>query len=496
MEIADTSLRPASGAQFHMGAEDQQALQGLPWHKLLEEWPENGVVPLAIRRGLSRHPVIFVERAGKRYAIKETAPYMAEREISCLRDIERRGLPALGPVGSVTVPAPPILIEEEDTGVPQYMSGDRGYTVTRLAARVIPQELLYRVPFTRKNKQRLLSAIAVLLIELHEHGVYWGDPSLANILIRIDGKRILAIMADAETVELFSGPVNDHLREQDLESFNESLLWETEDLRRAHGIADDDEQELIDDRDFRYLKRRYQLLRQDHAQLTSPSGFTSTLQVVNMLSSLNKWGYALLDMSGHALQQIVTVMPGWYQRSIYELLGITIPRKYARRFYNMILGHQAIMHKEEGRDVSLEEAARDWYSRYHLPTILLLRQRLTPDQDPMQVYFAIMDLKWKMSMKADYEIPIEEAALAWAMQQADTGKLGAVDPASIATWWHERESVINALEPPLIQSEKLEPLLSKQEQPLIYLPESELDQKLDEILENVKPDERKDDTRT
>ena len=174
--------------QFHMNIENRHHLEGLPWNFPLEEWPDHGVVPLSVRRGESRHPVIFVERDGRRYAIKETTPRMAEREIANLHEIERRGLPALSPVGSVIVPGRPLLLDEHGPGgVPEYVSGDRGYTVTRLAPRVIPHSLLYSIPFTRKNKHHLLSAIAVLLVELHEHGVYWGDPSLANVLIRIDG---------------------------------------------------------------------------------------------------------------------------------------------------------------------------------------------------------------------------------------------------------------------------------------------------------------------
>ena len=361
------------------------------------------------------------------------------------------------------------------------MSGDRGYTVTRLAPRVIPHSLLYSIPFTRKNKHHLLSAIAVLLVELHEHGVYWGDPSLANVLIRIDGKRILAIMADAETAELFPGPVSDSLREQDLELFGESLLWQAEDMRQARGLPE--EKEIVDDKDFRYFKRRYRLLQREHAQLASSPGITTLFQAEHMLEALNDLGYSLLDMSGHAFQQVATVLPGWYQRRIHELLGITIPRQYARRFYNTILGHQAIMSKNEGRDVSIEEAAKDWYTRYHLPAILLLRQQLTNEQDPMQAYFAIMEHKWKLSLKAGYEIPIEEAALDWAMQQADTGKLGAVDPAAIATWWRARQPVAEALEPSLIESKKLEPLLSNEEQPLVHLPLPELDQELTKRLD-------------
>src|SRR5207237_9141347 len=107
--------------------------------------------------------------------------------------------------------------------------------------------LLYSIPFTRKNKHHLLSAIAVLLVELHEHGIYWGDPSLANILIRIDGRRIMAIMADAETAEVFPGLMSKGLREQDLELFHDSLIWQAEDLRQARGLEED--VELLDEGD-------------------------------------------------------------------------------------------------------------------------------------------------------------------------------------------------------------------------------------------------------
>lgn len=487
MQRSETNTHETKNIQFRMSVEDRHRLEALPWHVQLEEWPEHGVIPLSIRRGASRHPVFFVESQAMRYAIKETTPRMAEREIRILHEVERRGIPALSPVGWVIVPAPPVLLNEHGPGgMLEYISGDRGYTVTKLAPRVVPQELLYRIPFTRKNKQRILGAIAVLMIELHEHGVYWGDPSLANILIRLDGRRIMAIMADAETAELFSQPLNDELREQDIQSFGEALLWEAEDLRYAQGL--EEEEQIVDDKDFRYFQQRYRLLRREHKQLTSPSAFTSLLQVERLLETLNKVGYSILGTSGHAFQQFVTVMPGWYQNKVYQLLGIHIPRQYARRFYNTILGHQAMMSQQEGRNVTLEEAAEHWYTNYHLPAILLLRRHLTSGQDPMQIYFAIMDYRWKMSLKAGYEIPLDEAVLAWAMKQAKTGKLGAVDPAVMASWWTEREPVMEALEPPPIESGKLEPLLSVEEQPLVHLPAPELDDKLDEILDQVKPE--------
>jgi hypothetical protein len=70
------------------------------------------------------------------------------------------------------------------------------------------------------------------------------------------------------------------------------------------------------------------------------------------------------------------------------------------------------------------------------------------------------------------------------MEQAKTGELGAVDPALMARWWRELEPTTEVLEPPLIESGALEPLLSSGERPLVHLPQPELEQKLPEILEN------------
>ncbi len=467
--------------QFNMSNDDRKRLEQLPWQSPLEDWSQAGVQLLLVRRGESRHPVVFVECDGLRYAIKETTPRMAEREIRNLNEIEHRGIPALSPSGSVIVPAPPIALDVPQIGgARQYISGDRGYTVTRLAPRVVPHVMLYRLPLNKRTKQRLLSAVAVLMIELHEHGVYWGDPSLANALIRIDGRRILAIMADAETSELFPGPISEGLREQDLALFGESLAWQAEDLRQARGLPED--VQVLDDKDFRYFERRYRALRREHARIAATPHFTTLYQANQFLQGLNRLGFSVLNMSGHTLQQVTTVLPGWYQRQIYQLLHIHMPRIYARRFYNLILGHQAIMSEQQQRDISLEEAADDWYTHYHLPAILLLRRHLTSDQDPMQAYFAVMQHKWNMSKKAGYEIPLEEAILDWSVQQADTGNLGAVDPAAVATWWHDRKPVAGALEPPLLPPEDLEPLLSTNERPLVRLDQPELEQKLPDIL--------------
>src|ERR1700730_2200516 len=131
--------------QFNMSNDDRRRLEHLPWQSPLEEWLQAGVQLLLVRRGESRHPVVFVECDGIRYAIKETTPRMAEREIRNLNEIQHRGIPALSPGGSVIVPAPPIALDVPQIGgSKQYINADRGYTVTRLAPRVVPHVILYR----------------------------------------------------------------------------------------------------------------------------------------------------------------------------------------------------------------------------------------------------------------------------------------------------------------------------------------------------------------
>ena len=44
--------------------------------------------------------------------------------------------------------------------------------------------------------------MATLLVELHRHGVFWGDCSLANTLFSRDGQVLQAWLVDAETSEV------------------------------------------------------------------------------------------------------------------------------------------------------------------------------------------------------------------------------------------------------------------------------------------------------
>jgi Domain of unknown function (DUF4032) len=440
----------ASGAEpavtERMPADDWARLAGLPWHAPLETWPEHGVVPLTLRRGESRHPVLFVEREGQRYAIKETSPGAAEREIAALDQLRTRPVRTIAPVGWVVVPDAPIVVDEI-AGHPVYISGDRGYCVTRLAERVLPNSILYRYPFTDENKRLLWNAVVELLLGLHETGVYWGDPSLANVLIAFGDRRLAAVMADAETAEIVPGRLAEGLRRQDLDALLESLEWQAEDIRLARDLPDD--QQLVTAGDAAYIRAQYTALRSAHeAEAERAHTLYGRVRLVRQrIQRLAELGYSVLGqvpLTAHPLGEVeaqieaedgapigwpatpgqgmdvATVRRGWYAQRIFELLGVRVPDRYAARIYEHINVHKWLLSEHAGTDVGMEAAVRDWRERVHTPLMVFLAS-YAPEADRntrFAMYVAILDHTWRMSERQLRPVTLEEGAMDYALARS------------------------------------------------------------------------------
>jgi len=389
-----------------LAPDDWAVLRSLPWGVPLESWedPEYGVAVIDQRRGLSRHPVIFVHAGTSKYAIKETSPQAAESEIANYHEIARRGCPSLVPVGTVTV-----IGETIDAGVingvRQYESGDYGYCITRLATRVLPHSLLYQYPFSDANKKLLLVAIAKLMVTLHAAGVYWGDASLANSLVNIGRRQLVAILADAETVNLYPMALTEVQRQSDIEYFQESLAMQSEDIRIARDLADDEV--ILDESDGQYFLKMYERLR-------TPNPFVSLSQEIER--AITAMGGGVLDISAWAWRAGIssvenTLRPNWYRDQLRDLMGIWIPRTYARRVYDLVLGHKWILSEEEGHDVGLAVAAQDWRERYHEPIVELLQAYNPGKPIDFDRYLQIMHHIWILSKRTGRVVALEEGAI-------------------------------------------------------------------------------------
>jgi len=63
--------------------------------------------------------------------------------------------------------------------------------LTRYLEASVPYRTLFQNPGLVRYRERLLDAMAGLLVRLHLAGFYWGDCSLSNTLFRRDAKTLL-----------------------------------------------------------------------------------------------------------------------------------------------------------------------------------------------------------------------------------------------------------------------------------------------------------------
>lgn len=366
-------------------------LQRLPWHSHIEEWRDLGVKLLDVKRGIGRHPIVFVEAGRHRFVVKELGHEVSLKEIDNFREMLSRGIHTLVPVGSVAREEEPIQIETRIGS--RYERHVVGHTVTLLIDRVVPDSQLYRRAFKFENRKRIWDAIVGLFVELHSHGVYWGDASLANTLVkflRVDvpyiGKKVelKAFLADAETVEIHES-ISDSLRAADVEYFLESMEWINEDLK-AEGILRDP---LATQEDIDYLRQSYTAKFEANARSVEFEQKTG-LNVQKLLGKISvplevellrkhieehKWylserhkkDIGLKEAAEHWHDEVFVPICELFQQ---EDVPDFFPGKTASELYVEIMTHKYFLSKEKGSDVGMVVATRDYVDRFGTVSLL------------------------------------------------------------------------------------------------------------------------------
>jgi hypothetical protein len=375
----------ADDVRFFIPPDQLPALSGLPWRTPLEEWSERRVKIIPVKSGLSRHIVRFVETGRRRFAIKETTLTSAQKEFDNYRDLLKREIPTLLPVG-IVVRDDGVRAVETTVGI-QRQQLETGYLVTELMEKVIPDSHLYRRGFSTENRKRIWDAVIELFVRLHGSGVYWGDASLANMLIHFSAElvpelgrrtRLRAVLADAETVEVHP-TISDSLRSADVEFFLESMLWTEADLR-ASGIVRDP---MVTQEDQQYVRSSYQERFAVEQEIRSFELVTH-IDVDRLLGNFDAKGYGRLllqhinehkwyisERSGREIQ-VREAAEDWYRTIFrpvcrvfndYGLLEF-FPEKTASSLYVEIMEHKYFMSQRERRDVGLVAALEDYASRF------------------------------------------------------------------------------------------------------------------------------------
>ncbi len=365
----------------------------LPWSEPLEEWECDRLVEVA--RGISRHIVRFVDYDGRLYALKEIPQRLAEREYRLLRHLEEESIPAVDVVGVVS---------------------GRGADVDAvLITRYLDFSLPYRTLFTGRGvpdlRNRLLDALAELLVRLHLGGFFWGDCSLSNTLFRRDAGALAAYVVDTETSELHP-QLTDGQREHDLIITEDNIAGELYDIDEeaweASGL--DPAEEAAE------LRARYERLWRE---LTGEEvfGLDQRHRIEERLRRLNELGYDVEEVEvvgeGDELRLRLhpqVVEPGHHARRLYSLTGLDVQENQARRLLQDIASYRAALTRlDDGRVPPESVAAYRWRTQIFDASIAAVPAELRGKREPAEIFHEILEHRWLMSEAAGREISTEAA---------------------------------------------------------------------------------------
>jgi hypothetical protein len=394
----------------------------LPWDRPLSEWVVPDVPLRDIAVGMSRHLVKFVDADGALWAVKDMPPRVAVKEYDVLRQLEEMGLPAVRPAGVVLQP-------EFETAilVTRYLEGSWQYR--RLFMRLPPDQPTHR--------GRLLDAMAGLLVELHRHGVFWGDCSLANTLFSRDGQVLQAWLVDAETSEVHPS-LSRGQRRHDLEILVENVAEGLVDLAERLGRPEELHDTLIAEAE--QVQVRYDTLWEVlHAEPVF--GFNDRYRVEGTIRQLNDLGFAVDELSlqpdsTDPSRLRVRVAVGdrrYHAQHLQDLTGLDVGEGQARILLGDVHAYQAQLCREAGHDVDESTAARLWQMEVFTPYSQLALSMVRNTGTPIQAYCDLLEVRWLLSEKAGRDVGTNKALAALAGDVIPTDSAAKMAVAEVPT---------------------------------------------------------------
>ena len=426
-------------------AEADPALLDLPWRLPLEAWPDDHLA--ALPRGISRHVVRFALLSGRVVAVKESGAKAARREYDLLRLLRRLDVPCVEPVAIVSGRRTP-------DGAPLDPA-----LVTRHLEFSLPYRALFSQTLRPDTAQRLVDALAVLLVRLHLTGFFWGDVSLSNTLFRRDAGAFAAYLVDAETGELHD-QLSDGQREYDLELARVNIAGELMDLE-AGGLLDlgpgADDTEGADgagDADgagsaadaVAVSQRIVDRYRSLWDELTAPESFEGgdRWRVDARIRRLNDLGFDVgelsitTDVDGTYVQiQPKVVDAGHHSRRLLRLTGLDVGENQARRLLNDLDSYRAAKDRQADSE---EIVAHDWLTQVFEPVVGAVPRAMRRKLEPAEVFHEVLENRWYLSERRGHDVPMPEAVADYlqhvlprkpdedAVVGVDTGALPVIAP--------------------------------------------------------------------
>ncbi len=398
----------------------------LPWDTGLRSWQGGRLVDIA--RGVSRHVVRFVDYDGVVYAIKETTPENAQSEYDLLRQLAERGLPVVEAVGVVKNRAVAVGVGgSHDAAGLRYDDPESGFDdepqpgspVGPAAAALITRHLSFSLPYrylflgkgVADLKNRLLDALAVLLVRLHLEGFFWGDCSLSNTLFRHDAGALTAYLVDAETGTLRSVRISDGQRDHDLSIAADNVGGELLDLEAAGSFDESfDPSDVGDEIRLRYDRLWAELTREDIIEVGDRH------QLASRIRRLNELGFDVAAVRTRTTEdgRRVRVVPqvveaGHHRKRLQQLTGLDVDENQARRLLNDLEEHRSGLEQARSREVPDALAAYDWLTYVYEPTVGAIPDDLRSRMADAEAFHQILEHRWYLSEEAGRDVGMDAA---------------------------------------------------------------------------------------
>ncbi|HET9613951.1 MAG TPA: DUF4032 domain-containing protein, partial [Candidatus Limnocylindrales bacterium] len=381
----------------------------LPWERPLADWPAD----LAFRFvpvGPSRHLVRFLAWNGVLYALKELPIEAARREYGVLLHLENLRLPTV-----------------EAAGVAEAPERGSAILVTKFLGHSLQyRRLMMRLPPTSGSyRERLLDAMAFLLVDLHRAGVFWGDCSLANTLFRRDGDRIQAYLVDAETSEVFPS-LSDGQRAYDLEILVENVAFGLADLSAMQGWNEEADDAIAAAERVRQRYDQVWTLIHDEPILHPDD----RQAIRRRVRKLNELGYSVdLDLDpdapdGRVRLRMAITTRRYHARELERRTRIRALEGQARLLLNDLAEYGAWLEWHEGGGLSPDDVDDRWLREVYRPTLARIAAAVGPERDLVQAYCDVLEEKWLSSERAGRDVGLAAAIDAYVALGAPAPETG------------------------------------------------------------------------
>lgn len=376
---------------------EHAGIVGWPLDQPLVEWCIEGMQNVP---GLHRHVVRIVEVGTTSYVVKELPDPLANREWRLLRELLEAGLPTAEVVGVAT--------DRDDEA--------DGLLITRHLDYSLPYRTLLsgrglRIPYLG---ERLLDALAGLLVRLHLAGFYWGDCSLSNTLFRRDAGALSAYIIDVETGERHP-ELSRGQRMLDLQIATENVLGGLLDLQVGGMLADG-----IDPVDTALaIETAYERLWHE---LTGVDEFSvnETYRVDRRLRRLHELGFDAAELEivttvdGSRLRLVPRVVEhGFHTQKLSAITGLEAGENQARRLLNDISRYRAVLEQRAGRKVVESVAAARWLDERFDRALAGIPPEMAAKLEPAELYHQVLEHRWFLSERAGGDVGIDETVASY-----------------------------------------------------------------------------------